>query len=39
MNIGLRAHLAMSANVSTGLSDMERNSLKAKLEEAGIDAR
>lgn len=39
MNIGLRTHLAMSANVSTGLSDMERNSLKAKLEESGIDAR
>jgi DNA-directed RNA polymerase beta subunit len=39
MNIGLRTHLAMSANVSTGMSDMERNSLKAKLEETGIDAR
>ncbi|MFB6244896.1 MAG: DNA-directed RNA polymerase subunit B'' [Candidatus Nanohaloarchaea archaeon] len=39
MNIGLRTHLAMSADVSTGLSSMERNSLKAKLEETGIDAR
>ncbi len=39
MNIGLRTHLAMSANVSTGMSAMEKNSLKAKLEEIGIDAR
>ncbi|MFB6115051.1 MAG: DNA-directed RNA polymerase subunit B'' [Candidatus Nanohalobium sp.] len=39
MNIGLRTHLAMSANVSTGISEMKRNSLKAKLEEVGIDAR
>ena len=39
MNIGLRTHLAMSADVSTGLTKMERNSLKAKLEESGIDAR
>jgi len=38
MNIGLRTHLAMSANVSTGLNNMEKNSLKAKLEEVGIDA-
>ncbi|MFB6200217.1 MAG: DNA-directed RNA polymerase subunit B'' [Candidatus Nanohaloarchaea archaeon] len=39
MNIGLRTHLAMSANVSTGMSDMEKNALKAKLEEEGINAR
>jgi DNA-directed RNA polymerase subunit B" len=39
MNIGLRTHLAMSANVSTGMSEMKKNSLKAKLEEVGIDAR
>jgi len=39
MNIGLRTHLAMSANVSTGMSEMEKNSLKAKLEEQGVDAR
>lgn len=39
MNIGLRTHLAMSANVSTGMTDMKKNSLKAKLEETGIDAR
>ncbi|MFB6209245.1 MAG: DNA-directed RNA polymerase subunit B'' [Candidatus Nanohaloarchaea archaeon] len=39
MNIGLRTHLAMAANVSTGMNDMQRNSLKAKLEEEGIDAR
>jgi len=39
MNIGLRTHLAMSATVSTGMSDMEKNSLKAKLEEIGVDAR
>ncbi|WEL19229.1 DNA-directed RNA polymerase subunit B'' [Candidatus Nanohalococcus occultus] len=39
MNIGLRTHLAMSADVSTGLSEMEKNSLRAKLEETGIDAR
>ncbi len=38
MNIGLRTHLSMSANVSTGLNDMERNSLKAKLAEVGLDA-
>ncbi|MFB6292088.1 MAG: DNA-directed RNA polymerase subunit B'', partial [Candidatus Nanohaloarchaea archaeon] len=31
MNIGLRTHLAMSANVSTGLTNMEKNSLRAKL--------
>ncbi|MFB6192851.1 MAG: DNA-directed RNA polymerase subunit B'' [Candidatus Nanohaloarchaea archaeon] len=37
MNIGLRTHLAMSANVSTGMSEMERNSLKAKLQETGIN--
>ncbi len=37
MNIGLRTHLAMSANVSTGLGEMERNSLRAKLQEIGID--
>ncbi|QKQ97946.1 DNA-directed RNA polymerase subunit B'' [Candidatus Nanohaloarchaea archaeon] len=37
MNIGLRTHLAMSANVSTGLNDMEKNSLKAKLQETGIE--
>jgi len=29
----------MSANVSTGMSEMKKNSLKAKLEEVGIDAR
>ena len=39
MNIGLRTHLAMTADVSTGMTDMERNSLKAKLHDAGIDAR
>lgn len=39
MNIGLRTHLAMSANVSTGVNDMEKNSIRAKLEEEGIDAR
>lgn len=37
MNIGLRTHLAMSANVSTGMNDMEKNSLKAKLQETGIE--
>jgi DNA-directed RNA polymerase subunit B" len=37
MNIGLRTHLAMSADVSTGLTEMERNSLKAKLQDAGIE--
>ena len=37
MNIGLRTHLAMSANVSTGMSDMEKNSLEMKLEEAGVE--
>jgi len=39
MNIGLRTFLAMSANVSTGMNDMEKNSLKAKLEEEGLEAR
>ncbi|MFB6241695.1 MAG: DNA-directed RNA polymerase subunit B'' [Candidatus Nanosalina sp.] len=39
MNIGLRTHLAMSADVSTGMTSKEKNSLRAKLEEAGIDAR
>lgn len=37
MNIGLRTHLAMSADVSTGMSDMEKNGLKAQLHEAGIN--
>ncbi|WEL23782.1 DNA-directed RNA polymerase subunit B'' [Candidatus Nanohalovita haloferacivicina] len=37
MNIGLRTHLAMSANVSTGMNDMDKNSLKAKLQETGIN--
>jgi DNA-directed RNA polymerase beta subunit len=37
MNIGLRTHLAMSADVSTGMSDMEKNGLKAQLNEAGIN--
>ncbi len=39
MNIGLRTHLAMSANVSTGLSQMEKNSLKGKLQETGINTQ
>ena len=39
MNIGLRTHLAMSANVSTGMNEMEKNSVRAKLEEEGVDAR
>jgi len=39
MNIGLRTHLAMCADVSTGLTGKEKNSLKAKLEETGINAR
>jgi DNA-directed RNA polymerase beta subunit len=39
MNIGLRTHLAMSADVSTGMTSKEKNSLRAKLEETGIDAR
>ncbi len=39
MNIGLRTHFAMSADVSTGMTSKEKNSLRAKLEEAGIDAR
>jgi DNA-directed RNA polymerase beta subunit len=37
MNIGLRTHLAMSANVSTGMNEMEKNSLEMKLEEAGVE--
>jgi len=37
MNIGLRTHLAMSANVSTGMNKMEKNSLEMKLEEAGVE--
>ena len=37
MNIGLRTHLAMSANVSTGMSRMQKNSLEMKLEEVGIE--
>jgi hypothetical protein len=39
MNIGLRTHLAMSADVSTGMNEMEKNSVRAKLEEAGVEAR
>ena len=39
MNIGLRTHLAMSADVSTGMNQMEKNSLKAKLQEAGIETQ
>ncbi|MFB6100056.1 MAG: DNA-directed RNA polymerase subunit B'' [Candidatus Nanohalobium sp.] len=37
MNIGLRTHLAMSANVSTGMNEMEKNSLEMKLQEAGVE--
>ena len=37
MNIGLRTHLAMCANVSTGMNDMEENALKNQLESAGIE--
>lgn len=37
MNIGLRTYLAMSANVSTGMNEKQRNSLKAKLQETGIE--
>ncbi len=36
MNIGLRTHLAMSADVSTGMGEMEKNGLKAQLNQAGI---
>ena len=39
MNIGLRTHLAMSADVSTGMNEMEKNALKGKLQEAGIEVR
>ncbi|MFB6213796.1 MAG: DNA-directed RNA polymerase subunit B'' [Candidatus Nanohaloarchaea archaeon] len=39
MNIGLRTYLAMSANVSTGMNDMEKNAFRAKLEEEGLEAR
>jgi len=37
MNIGLRTHLAMSADVSTGMGEMKKNGLKAQLNEAGIN--
>ncbi|MCJ7478750.1 MAG: DNA-directed RNA polymerase subunit B'' [Candidatus Nanohaloarchaeota archaeon QJJ-7] len=33
MNIGLRKHLALSADVSSGLTEDERNSLKEELEQ------
>ncbi|MFB6207842.1 MAG: DNA-directed RNA polymerase subunit B'' [Candidatus Nanohaloarchaea archaeon] len=39
MNIGLRTHLAMSANVSTGMNEMEKNALKSRLNEAEIELR
>ncbi|MFB6204794.1 MAG: DNA-directed RNA polymerase subunit B'', partial [Candidatus Nanohaloarchaea archaeon] len=39
MNIGLRTHLAMSANVSTGMNDMEKSSLKSRLNEAEIELK
>ncbi len=37
MNIGLRTHLAMSADVSTGMTEMEKNALKMTLEQVGIE--
>ncbi|MFP4038569.1 MAG: DNA-directed RNA polymerase subunit B'' [Candidatus Nanohaloarchaea archaeon] len=37
MNIGLRTHLAMCADVSTGMNDMEKNALKTTLEQEGIE--
>ena len=37
MNIGLRTHLAMSADVSTGMNEMERNALKNTLDQEGIE--
>jgi len=37
MNIGLRKHLAISASVTSGLNDMERNVLKQRLEDEGLE--
>ena len=37
MNIGLRTHLAMCADVSTGMNNMEKNALKTTLEQEGIE--
>ncbi len=37
MNIGLRTHLAMAANVSTGMNEMQRNSLTQELEDEGVE--
>jgi DNA-directed RNA polymerase subunit B" len=37
MNIGLRTHLAMGADISTGMNNMEENSLLKSLEQAGVD--
>jgi DNA-directed RNA polymerase subunit B" len=37
MNIGLRKHLAISANVTNGLDEMQRNVLKQELEDQGVE--
>lgn len=37
MNIGLRKHLAVSADISRGIGEMEENSLRAKLEDMGVE--
>ncbi len=37
MNIGLRKHLALSASITGGLNEMERNVLREEIEELGVE--
>ncbi len=37
MNIGLRKHLALSANITGGLSELERNALREEIEELDVE--
>ncbi len=37
MNIGLRKHLAISADVSSGMDEKERNLLRQRLEDRGVE--
>ncbi|MDY6789151.1 MAG: DNA-directed RNA polymerase subunit B'' [Candidatus Nanohaloarchaea archaeon] len=37
MNIGLRKHLAISADVTRGLEDMQKNLLRQELEDEGVE--
>jgi DNA-directed RNA polymerase subunit B" len=37
MNIGLRKHLALSANITGGLNELERNALREEIEDLNVE--